>query len=132
MQQVGPYIVREGAESFWNARNDRCGSIDCQNFCAFLAVTCERTPDKAALIHRGYTYTYAEFFEKIAGVSVYLRQSMAIAPGSRVALLLENSDLYNILYLGILAADLVAVPLNTKLTRRELEYMLIDSEFLMS
>lgn len=116
-------MTREGSESYWK----RYPVVFDQStsFTAFLAASCERLPDKTALVYKHFHYSYKALFGAIAGAAQELRAR--VPARSRIALLLDNSDLYIIWYLAILAADLVAVPLNTKLTKREIEYMLSDS-----
>jgi acyl-CoA synthetase (AMP-forming)/AMP-acid ligase II len=128
MECANNKVAREGAEHFWRDQAGLSGARAASNFSAFLARACEQSPQKLAMIYREFAYTYADLFSSIAGVAAYLRQRDDLQSGARVALLLENTDLYNIWYLGILAADLIAVPLNTKLSKREIEFMLIDSE----
>jgi NAD+ synthase (glutamine-hydrolysing) len=47
--------------------------------------------------------------------------------GARVALLLENSDTYDIWYFAVMALGAVAVPLNVKLVPAEIAFMLQDA-----
>ncbi|MBH1964134.1 MAG: AMP-binding protein [Comamonadaceae bacterium] len=103
------------------------GRHDCLTFTSFLARTALRLPDKIALAYDGRYYSYRELVQAIAGVSDHLRATHGVDKGDRVALLLDNSDLYVIWYLAILAMGAVAVPLNIKLTTRELSFMLADS-----
>lgn len=128
MEHANTKIARDGAVNFWNGRTEFATAGGALNFSAFLVGTCEQVPHKVAMVYREFTYTYADLFNTIAGVAANLRQKKRLQPGERVALLLDNTDLYNIWYLGILAADLIAVPLNTKLSKREIDFMLVDSE----
>ncbi len=122
------FETREGVESFWERMRREHRLTGNLTVSGFFSRTARRFPDKPALLFEQYAYTYRGLFETIAGVARHLRDEAGVKPGSRVALLLENSDLYDIWYLGTLAIGAVAVPLNTKLTAREIEFILADSE----
>lgn len=118
---------REGVEAFWarmSADHQLYGNL---TFPCFLARTAQRLPDKIALIYSDRSYSYLELFRSVAGVSEHLKGVLKIELGSKVAILLENSDRYIIWYLAILAIGAIAVPLNSKLTGREIDFMLEDS-----
>ncbi len=122
------FTTREGPEAFWQrvATEHRLhGNL---TMTGFLARTAKRLPHKTALIFEQHSYSYHELFQAIAGAALELREQLKVRPGDRVAMLLDNSDLYMIWYLAILAMGAVAVPLNCKLAPREIEFMLADSE----
>jgi long-chain acyl-CoA synthetase len=121
------YECREGVDSFWSRMNVEHRLAGNLTITGFFARTAKRLPDKRALIYEDRSYTYAALFQAIAGVALHLQQELRITAGSRVALLLENSDLYHIWYLAILSIGAVAVPLNSKLTSREIAFMVADS-----
>ncbi|MBI5909384.1 MAG: AMP-binding protein [Betaproteobacteria bacterium] len=121
------FKTREGVESFWERMRREHRLEGNLTVPGFFSRTARRLPHKPALLFEQYAYTYRRLFEAIAGVARHLQDETGVKPGDRVALLLENSDLYNIWYLGILAIGAVAVPLNTKLTPREIEFILADS-----
>jgi long-chain acyl-CoA synthetase len=122
------FETREGPDSFWPRMVQEHRLQGNLTITGFFSRTARRLPDKTALVFEEYRYTYREFFHAIAGVAGHLQNAMHIQPGDKVALLLENSDLYVIWYLGVLAMGGVAVPLNTRLTAKEIEFMLGDSE----
>lgn len=66
---------------------------------------------------------------EIAGkVSYFLRHTLGLKEGERVAIISPNSTLYTSVTLGILRAGLVAVPLNPIYSADELVHPLKDSE----
>lgn len=119
---------RESVEAFWSRVEDEHVLRGNVTFAGFLARTALRLPNKVALVFGNRSRTYRELVQAIAGAAANLREACGIVRGDRVALLLDNSDTYVIWYLAILAVGAVAVPLNIKLTPRELAFMISDSE----
>lgn len=72
-----------------------------------------RSPGAPALSWHGSQWTYSDLARAIACVHGALR-AKAIAPGSRVAILVRNSPQYAAFYYGTMAAGCVAVPLNVQ------------------
>lgn len=122
------FTTREGPETFWKRVSTEHQLHGNLTMTGFLARTANRLPNKTALIFEDDRYSYLELFQAIAGAALELQEQMNVEAGDRVALLLDNSDLYLIWYLAILGMGAVAVPLNCKLTSREMEFMLSDSE----
>jgi acyl-CoA synthetase (AMP-forming)/AMP-acid ligase II len=75
--------------------------------------------DRIALVDGGHSLTYAELHDRVAAVSQALRK-LAILPGDRVALVLENSWQYVACHLGVLVSGGVVVPLNPAARERDL------------
>ncbi|MCO5120944.1 MAG: AMP-binding protein [Burkholderiaceae bacterium] len=121
------FEAREGVESFWQRMVEEHHLKGKLTFPALLARTARLLPDKPALVFEDRRYSYRLLFEAIAGVARHLRTDLGVKADDTVALLLENSDLYNIWYLAVLATGAVGVPLNTRLTAREIEFILADS-----
>jgi long-chain acyl-CoA synthetase len=94
---------------------------------AFLHRTALRVPDKAAIVCGERVLSYRDFFTEIAGLAGYLASKEGVGAGDHVALLLENTERYQAWYLAVLALGAVAVPLNTKLTAREIAYQIGNS-----
>ena len=84
-------------------------------------------PDRTALVSGGRRTSYARLFEAVDDVAGWLRHERGLRPGERVAMLVDNCDDYPVWYLGIVAAGLMAVPLNTRLVPREIAFQLADS-----
>jgi fatty-acyl-CoA synthase len=88
-----------------------------------------RTPDKLAVVDLGSErrLTYAQFDARISRLAGYLRDRLGIARGDRVAVLaLNTSDTLEVQFAcGRIGA--VFLPLNTRLTVPELQYIVGDA-----
>src|SRR5204862_4319671 len=88
-----------------------------------------RTPDKTALIDiaSGRRFTYAEIDARISRLAAHLRDHGKIKRGDRVAVLaLNTSDTLEVQFAcGRIGA--VFLPLNTRLTVPELQYIVGDA-----
>lgn len=85
-------------------------------------------PSRVAVseVETGTRLTYAELVDRVARIAAGL-QARGLYPGDRVALLLRNSIAYVEGFLGAVAAGLVVVPLNVRLTTDDFRHMLVDS-----
>jgi len=97
------------------------------SFTDFLRRSVDRDPDKTALVYEDARYSYAGLFQAIDDAAAWLVHEAKIAPGDKVAMMVDNSDHYIVWYLAMLAAGIVSVPLNTKLVGREIAYQLDNS-----
>jgi long-chain acyl-CoA synthetase len=104
---------------------ERLQSLNEISYPAFVAQGCANA-DRIAIIFRDRRYSYRALFAAIAGVAQVLASRFGVTPGARVVLNMENSDHYVIAYLAVLTAGAVAVPINPKLTSREVAYILSD------
>ena len=88
-----------------------------------------RTPDKLAVVDLASErhFSYAQFDARISRLAAYLRDQLKIARGDRVAVLaLNTSDTLEVQFAcGRLGA--VFLPLNTRLTVPELQYIVGDA-----
>lgn len=75
----------------------------------------------------GRTFSYAETFA-LAGKMANALTALGLQPGDRVAVQVDKSAEALILYLGVVAAGGVYLPLNVGYTLAELEYFIGDSE----
>jgi fatty-acyl-CoA synthase len=95
----------------------------------WIARHAERTPSKLAAIDLGAErkFSYKSFDERIGRLAAYLRQSLGVARGDRVAVLAHNST--NTLEVQFACGRLAAIflPLNNRLTLEELEFILGDA-----
>lgn len=80
-----------------------------------------------ALISAEGTLSYAELDGAARSLAAKLH-GLGIATGDRVAVLLENDPLYVVLIHALVALGAVLVPLNVRLTPRELRELLVDAE----
>lgn len=85
----------------------------------FLADSAQRAPHAVALTQDERRTTYADLWRGVTALAQFFKDR-GLAPGARVALLLENSPEYVVSYYGILAAGGIAVALNTAAKARDL------------
>ncbi|HEX7125452.1 MAG TPA: AMP-binding protein [Thermodesulfobacteriota bacterium] len=85
-----------------------------------------RAASRPALTDGETGLTYGELAREVLSVAGDLAAA-GVAPGDRVGLLLPNVIEFPVFYYGALAAGAVAVPLNTRLTPHELEYIVRDA-----
>ena len=78
-------------------------------------------------LESGHIHTYADIDRESARLASFLR-GLGIAKGARVAVQVEKSAATIWLYLAVLRAGFVYLPLNTAYQRAELEYFLRDAE----
>ena len=98
------------------------------NIAALLQKTALSFPANPALtIGRRVTADYAAFQARAARLAGMLRGQLGFAPGDRVALAMNNAPAFYEWLFGIWHAGLVAVPMNAKLHRDELAYIVANS-----
>ncbi|HEX9258021.1 MAG TPA: AMP-binding protein [Acidimicrobiales bacterium] len=86
-------------------------------------------PEAAALADGERVHArWAEFAARAAGAAAGLRDGFALSPGDRVAILMRNRPEYLEALFSIWHAGLVAVPINARLHRDEIAYILDHSE----
>ncbi|MGG1674328.1 class I adenylate-forming enzyme family protein [Neobacillus sp. NRS-1170] len=84
-------------------------------------------PDKIAIYFRDKSYSYDRFnceVNRIANGLLY----EGVKKGDKVALMMKNSDMYIFVFYAILKVGAVAVPVNFRLTSKEIGYILDDSD----
>jgi long-chain acyl-CoA synthetase len=84
-------------------------------------------PEHAALKLDEAVLSYAELDDASARVASLLRER-GVEPGDRVALMLPNVPHFAIVYYGVLRAGAAVLPMNVLFKRREVAYLLRDSE----
>jgi long-chain acyl-CoA synthetase len=82
---------------------------------------------KMAIIDGHHTYTYAQFAARTAKLKHSLTE-LGVQKGDRVAILMLNSFRYLEIMYGVTAAGAVFVPLNVRLTPREIAFILNNAE----
>src|SRR3954447_22273631 len=70
---------------------------------------------------------WATFAARTASAATALRDEFGLSPGDRVAIVMRNRPEYLEALYGIWHAGLVAVPVNARLHREEIAYILADS-----
>jgi len=91
-----------------------------------LAQSCRRFRDLPAFRNLGTTITYAELDRLSRNFAAWL-ESLSLAKGSRVALMMPNLLQYPVALFGVLRAGMIVVNVNPLYTARELEHQLKDS-----
>ncbi|MEO1483794.1 MAG: long-chain fatty acid--CoA ligase [Myxococcota bacterium] len=87
-----------------------------------------RAPDKRAILDLGgKTLSYAELDERITRVAAGLRELHGVTEGSRVAVLSPNSSDIFVMQFACYRLGAIFVPLNWRLSVRELTFIIIDS-----
>jgi len=95
-----------------------------QSYAAFMQRRAAGHSERAAIACGERILTYAQLYAEVAGLAGYLANALGVRRSERVALLLDNGAGYQCWYLAVLAIGAVAVPLNTKLTAREVAFQL--------
>ncbi|MEN3356628.1 MAG: long-chain acyl-CoA synthetase [Mycobacteriales bacterium] len=92
-----------------------------------LRVSVDRDPDGEAVVELdGPRVSYRQLWDDAARVAGGLR-SAGVGPGDRVAIRYGNGLAWVHAFLGTLMAGAAAVPVNTRLARPEVEYVISDS-----
>lgn len=86
-----------------------------------------RFAERPAYLNMGKALSYAELDQLSAAFATYLRETLKLEPGARVALMMPNVLQYPVALFGVLRAGCVVVNVNPLYTARELEHQLTDS-----
>ena len=86
----------------------------------------QQSPELPATVCAGRVRTWAESIDRVARLAAGLR-SLGIAEGDRVAMLSLNSDRYHEYLFAVPWAGAVLNPVNTRWSKAEIVYSLIDS-----
>jgi acyl-CoA synthetase (AMP-forming)/AMP-acid ligase II len=84
-------------------------------------------PTKQAIVCGGRRWTYQEFFDRINRLSHYLKY-LGIRKKDKVAILHPNCHYFLEAYYGIAQIGAISVPINYRLSPREINFILKDSE----
>lgn len=99
------------------------------NPAAWVERHARRQPDEPALADGGRVHaSWSEFATRMAGAATGLRDHFGLAPGNRVAIVMRNRPEYLEALYAIWHAGLAAVPVNARLHRAEIAYILEHSE----
>ncbi len=91
-----------------------------------VARSARRDPDAPALAFEGERRTFGELEERSNRLAAALA-ARGVGPGDRVAMLQYNGIEFVEAFLGIQKAGACAVPVNFRLSREEVDYVLADS-----
>jgi acyl-CoA synthetase (AMP-forming)/AMP-acid ligase II len=98
------------------------------NLAVWVERHARRQPDAPALAEGERLHaSWAEFAARAAGAAAGLRDEFGLSPGDRVAILMRNRPEYLEALIAIWHAGLVAVPVNARLHRDEIAYILEHS-----
>jgi acyl-CoA synthetase (AMP-forming)/AMP-acid ligase II len=87
-----------------------------------------RRPDDPALADGDRVHaTWGAIATRVGAAAAGLRESFRLSPGDRVAIVMRNRPEYLEALFAIWHAGLVAVPVNARLHREEIAYILDDS-----
>src|SRR2546421_1108738 len=92
------------------------------NLAVLLFDVARRLPQQPAVTDDRQVWNYRELMQRVAGIAGGLR-ARGLVPGDRVLLSLENCGEFVELMFGCWAAGLCAVPANSRLHPREVEYI---------
>lgn len=91
----------------------------------FLQRSAEVFPDKPAIVYGGRSYTYRQFADEAERLARVF--ASRIEPGDRIAYLLPNTPEMLVGHFAVPLAGGVIVAINTRLSRTEIEYILLHS-----
>jgi fatty-acyl-CoA synthase len=92
-----------------------------------LAKRAATTPDREAVISRGKVFTFSQLNQRANRLAnAFL--SLGATPGHRVGLLMHNSNEFLETYFALSKIGTVLVPLNTRLSPEELDFILDDCD----
>lgn len=96
----------------------------------WLAKWAYYTPEKLFLreYHRGFSWSFVQFDRRAESLAFYLSKELAIQPGERIAVYSKNRAEYFLLFAACIKAGIILVPLNFRLTPRELDILITDAE----
>jgi long-chain acyl-CoA synthetase len=100
---------------------DRPSHVD-----AMFRASCARHPDAIALVLGDRRYTYRTLDDQVSRISASLA-GLGLARGDRIAMLLGNNVEFVLTILAAARLGLIAVPLNIRQRRPEIEYALNQS-----
>lgn len=75
----------------------------------------------------GRSFTYAELYERATAAAAYLAERYSVRAGDRVALVAQNELESIVLFFALQRLAATMVPVNFRLTRREIDHVLSDS-----
>jgi len=94
---------------------------------ALLDAACQRYAAREACVFMGRAFSYAQLDAAARGFAGWL-QSLGLARGARVALMMPNTPAYLVCLLGALRAGCVLVNVNPLYSSEELQHQFEDSE----
>ncbi|MEA2031534.1 MAG: class I adenylate-forming enzyme family protein [candidate division Zixibacteria bacterium] len=93
----------------------------------FLNLSANRFGNQLALVHGDLRVNYAQLNTAVSSLA-YILSQYDFEPGSRVALLCDNSLQYIVGYFGIMQSGFVVVPIDTSLNPDNIKFIIDDCE----
>ncbi len=87
----------------------------------------EKTPEKTAIIFENQMITYGDFYEDV-NTAAHMLLEFGIKHGDRVGYMFPNRPEILFLYFACFKIGAIAVPVNTRYQKQEIEYALDHSE----
>jgi len=97
------------------------------NIGGMLARNARRHPDKECLVYGKLRYTYRDFNLSVNRLANAMA-GLGLGKGEKVALMMQNSDRYVMVFMAAMKLGAVAVPINFRLAAPEVEYILNHSD----
>nr|WP_254227416.1 class I adenylate-forming enzyme family protein [Burkholderia multivorans] len=107
-------------------RSVLCFSERLKNAYGALGESAERAPDATAIVYEDGRWTYRETVAEVARISTGLRQR-GVKRGDRVALIIGNRPEFIFAFYAVLHAGAIAIPIDIRLQRQEVEYIAQDA-----
>ena len=96
----------------------------------WIASWAKFTPNRLMLreYNTGLEWSYSDFNNRVNNFAVYLREEFNIEKGDRVAVYSKNRAEYVLFFFACIKIGAILVPLNFRLTPRELDVLIKDAE----
>lgn len=98
-----------------------------KNLSEMLEISARKYRWRKVIFSENKVLRYGAFYKKVNKIAKILQSEFNIKTNDKIAVLLENSEIYPIIYFAILKLGAVVVPLNTFLKGEELKYILNNS-----
>lgn len=85
------------------------------------------SPEKVGIISKGKSYTYRQLNQKVNQLANYFID-VGVEAGDRIALLCKNNEEFIISFFAAAKIDAITVPLNWRLSKNELAYIVGNCE----
>lgn len=118
-------------DEIWIPYNATASEITVQRLDEIIMKQIEKTPDKVAVTSEDKTITYRELGVKSAQVANYL-MAQGVRPGDSIAISGERDVFTVVNIVGLLRAGGVYIPLNPEYPWDRNEYIMINSECILS
>lgn len=98
-----------------------------KSLCSLLEHTAKKYPHRVGFIDEKYSWTFAQFAQKVKHLAAGLRSRFCLNKGDRVSMLLQTGVPYALGLFSVAETGAVAVPLNSRFIAQELAYEVENS-----